>query len=264
MASRIRKRSSFSVASRAWITLCRYCVIPIVARMTISETTTSSSIIVKPRSSGAHWSMRELESWWFECTEPPAWRTPQRPFNSPLPEFNNSSFVNGALPVPVLGAVERSALERGVDVEDVLPAPARRVGLVLVGSHPPFGGVRHRIDRDPAQELELPAGGVVRGADPIHQDLEIRGIAFAADLDVERANLAEIGGVLVFVDRRAHLAQRPPQLGLARALRGHLGERHDRRRQNRDQRRHHQHLDEAVTVSANRRRLPACPLSPVH
>src|SRR5262252_9193941 len=102
-----------------------------------------------------------------------------------------------ALPVPVLGAVERGAVEGRVDVEDVLPAPVRRVGPVLIRAQSPLGLVRHRIDGNPAEEFQLAAGGVVGGVDAVDERLQIRRIVLAADLELERSDLAEIGGVLV-------------------------------------------------------------------
>src|SRR3954467_12276082 len=105
--------------------LCRYCAIPIVVRMTIRETTTSNSIIVKPRSA----------------------RLPESPIIK--------------LPVLVFRPVERRSVERRVDVEHVLPAPPRGVRLVLVRAHAPFGRAHHRIDRNVPQVLQLPAGRVV-------------------------------------------------------------------------------------------------------
>ena len=47
--------------------------------------------------------------------------------------------VHANLPVSIFGAVERRALERRVDVEDVLSAPPRGVGLVLVRPQTPLG-----------------------------------------------------------------------------------------------------------------------------
>src|SRR6187401_712619 len=48
MASRMRKRSCFSVASFAETTELRYCTRPMAARIEISEITISSSTSVKP------------------------------------------------------------------------------------------------------------------------------------------------------------------------------------------------------------------------
>src|SRR4029077_4754616 len=81
------------------------------------------------------------------------------------------------LPVTVLGAVERGALECRVDVEDVLAAPLRRVRLVLVGTKRPLGRPGHGIDGDAAEEFQLPAGRVVVRRDAVHEGIEIRGVA---------------------------------------------------------------------------------------
>src|SRR5215203_1917025 len=90
--------------------------------------------------------------------------------------------VDRNLPVTVLGAIERGTLERGVDIEYILPAPPRGVGVVLVGTLPPFGVVGHRVDRHPPQELQLAAGRVVHDCDPFDERVEIGRIAFRADL----------------------------------------------------------------------------------
>src|SRR4051794_36086068 len=103
---------------------------PIVDRMMISVSTISSSMSVKP---------------------------------------SDSAIDRFTLPVPVLRAVEGLAVEGRVDVEHVLPAPPRRIGLVLVGSPAPLGAARHRIGRDAAQELQLAAGRVVGGGDALDQ-----------------------------------------------------------------------------------------------
>src|SRR5204862_7110113 len=60
-------------------------------------------------------------------------------------------------PVFVFRPVQRRAAERRIDVEDVLSAPVRRVRLVLVRPLAPVGALRHRIDRDLAEELQLPS-----------------------------------------------------------------------------------------------------------
>src|SRR5262245_38255798 len=105
-----------------------------------------------------------------------------------------SSSINvkprAGLPVTVLRSIERLAVERRVDVEHVLPAPPRRIRLVLVRAQAPLGAARHRIDRHAPQKLQLPAGRVVRGGDAFDQGFEIGGIVLAADLDVERSDLA--------------------------------------------------------------------------
>src|SRR5262245_7833606 len=214
--------------------LFRYCVIPIVARTTISVITTSSSIIVKPL-----------------------------------------ALVTEGLPVFVFRSIERCTAGSRVDVENVLAAPLRRVGLVLVRAHAPLGAARHRIDRDTAQKLELAARRIVRRRYAVDEHLKIGRIVLAADLDVERSDLPEVRGVLVLVDGRAHLPERAPELRLARARRRHLREGHDRRREDDDDRRHDEQLDErvptlrnqelhcTVTVTGLKRRPIAAPPGPV-
>ena len=122
----------------------------------------------------------------------------------------------------------------------------RRVRLVLIRPHPPFDAARHGIDGNPAEEFQLAAGRVVRGVDAVDERLQIRRIVLAADLELERSDLPEIGRVFVLVDRRADLAQVAVQLGLASAPRGHLRERHDRGGENHDDRRDDEELDERV------------------
>src|SRR5262245_34765896 len=136
-----------------------------------------------------------------------------------LPIYQLTSFV---LPVPVFRAVQRLAVERRVDVEHVLAAPARRVRLVLIRPHAPFGAVGHRIGRNAPQELELPARRVVRGGDALDERVEIRRIVLASRFQIERADLSGVGGVLVLVDRDPHLTERTAELGFTRALRRDL------------------------------------------
>src|SRR6185295_3804994 len=154
------------------------------------------------------------------------------------------------LPILVLGAVERLTVRLRIDVEDVAARPGRRVGLVAVGAHAPLVGMRHRIHRDPPQELQLHAGGVVVLGDAVDQDLEAGGIILAAGRQIERRDDARIGRVLELVDRHPHLAQRAPQLGLALALDADLGQRHDRRRQDQEDRAHDEQLDEREAALA--------------
>src|SRR5512134_2282094 len=85
--------------------------------------------------------------------------------STPLPHSSPVSalpFTTYHLPVLVLRPVERLAVRLREDVVDVLPAPRRRVRLVLVRAHTPLGRVRHRVDRDLAEELQLPSARVVR------------------------------------------------------------------------------------------------------
>src|SRR5438132_1411078 len=91
--------------------LIEYVASPIPASTTISDTTISTSISVKP---------------------PEAW--------SPKPEAC-------LLPVTVFGPVEPLAVVFGKDVEHVLAAPRFRVRLVARRPHAPIGGMRRRVDR---------------------------------------------------------------------------------------------------------------------
>src|SRR5262245_39407222 len=91
------------------------------------------------------------------------------------------------LPILVFSSVEGGAVERRVDVEHVLPAPACRVRFVLIRPLSPVVLLRHWIDRDAPQELQLAAGRVVLHRHAVHQLLEVGRITFAARLDLERA-----------------------------------------------------------------------------
>src|ERR687898_1310428 len=108
------------------------------------------------------------------------------------------------LPVPVFRAIECRARRSGIDIEYILSAPARRVGVVLVRAQAPFGGLHHRIDWYPAQVLQLSTGDVIGCRDPLDERFEIGWIALAARLDLERRNLAEVSTVLEPVNRRPH------------------------------------------------------------
>ena len=97
-----------------------------------------------------------------------------------------------------------------------------------------------------AKELQLAARCVVGGRDAVDERLEIGRVVLAADLELERSDLPEVGGVLVLVDRGPHLAQRVPQLRLARPLRRHLRERHHCRGEDQDDRRDDEQLHERI------------------
>src|SRR4029453_10437455 len=89
-------------------------------------------------------------------------------------------------PVLVLRSVEGRSLEGGVHIEHVLTAPARRIGLVLIGTQSPPVSVGHRVYRNSPQELELAARDVVRRRYTIDERLQVGRIAFTAHLDLER------------------------------------------------------------------------------
>src|SRR5688500_3693994 len=120
----MRKRFSFSTASCERRTVLRYCTMPMLASSTITDITTNSSMIVKP--SG----------------------------------FRNR-FIAVTLPVAVLRAIERGTRTLCVHVVDVLPAPGRGVPFVLVSPQTPVAVAGERIDRTPAEELQLPPRGIV-------------------------------------------------------------------------------------------------------
>src|SRR5205085_2295477 len=119
-----RNRSVCSTASREESTEFLYWTSPMAARIEMSEITINSSTSVNPASRRA------------PCAAPP-------------------------LPVLVFRPIESLAFRLRVDVEHAAAAPRGRVGPVRIGAHAPVGRVRHRIDRDAAQKLELDAGRIV-------------------------------------------------------------------------------------------------------
>src|SRR5262245_21816970 len=146
MASRMRKRSSLSVASFERLTAF---LAPTVA----SEASTVMIAITMTSS------MR---------VQPPSGRRARR----------------AQLPIDIFRSVEGDAAALGVDIVDVLAAPARRVRIVLIGAHAPLLAARQRIDRDAAEELQLAAAGVAGGADAFDQDLQGRRVSFRAGFEV--------------------------------------------------------------------------------
>src|SRR3954470_13949637 len=128
-----------------------------VVRMTMSDITTISSIIVKP-------GCRRVAE-------------PTRPARSRIRQLKNR-----CLPVLVLRAIEGLSIEGRVDVEHVLTTPPCRVRLVLVRSQSPLGTARHRVDRNMPEVLELAPSRVVGRGDAIDQRLQVRRVIFAANL----------------------------------------------------------------------------------
>src|SRR5512140_3393413 len=122
------------------------------ARMAIIDTTTISSMSVKPR------------------------------------ERRGSPGVVGRSIQRLRGALR-------IDVPDVLAAPARALRLVLVAAQAPLPGPRHRVRRNPPQELQLAVGGGARPVHTLHRYLQVRRVALAAHLDVGAPDLS-------LVDRR--------------------------------------------------------------
>ena len=96
-----------------------------------------------------------------------------------------------------------------MNVEDVIPTPACRVGVVLNGPQAPFGPSSHRINGNSAEEsFLLTAAATV--FDPFDECVEIWRVAFAAGFDADQV---EVSRVLKVVDRVAHLAKIPAKLG---------------------------------------------------
>src|SRR2546423_5453241 len=154
------------------MTLFEYSVRPTLARTTISAITTINSMSVKPE------------------------------------DVRHRTI---ALPVTIFGPVESRAAALRVHVKDVLPAPRRRVRLVLIRTQPPLHAVRHRIDRDAPQVLQLCSAGVVGARHAFDERLEVRRISLVIRLQLGRRNLPGVDAVLELVDRGANLAQVPAQ-----------------------------------------------------
>src|SRR5262245_46059054 len=57
------------------------------------------------------------------------------------------------LPVTVLRPIQSGPAALRIHVEHVLSAPGGRIRFVLIGPQPPLGVVRHRINRNPAEEF---------------------------------------------------------------------------------------------------------------
>jgi len=100
-----------------------------------------------------------------------------------------------------------------MNVKDVVATPACRVGVVLNGPQAPFGPSCERINWNSTKESFL-----LRAVfDPFEECLEIRRVAFAADL---YADQIEISGVLKLVDGVTHFAKVPAKLGFLGADNG--------------------------------------------
>src|SRR5262245_35681878 len=112
----------------------------------------------------------------------------------------NPASVRRRSPVMVFGPVEAFARRLRVDVPDVVAAPGVAVGIVLDAAQPPLGGSRHRIDRDPAQELLLLAGSAAH-VDALHEHLEVGREVLAVELEIGAAHGAGLDGSLVLVER---------------------------------------------------------------
>jgi hypothetical protein len=96
-----------------------------------------------------------------------------------------------------------------MDVKDVASPPACRVGVVLEGPQAPFGASGHRVHWDSAKESFL-FTGTAAIFDPFDQCVEVRRVAFAAELHADQVTVSRI---LIMVDGVAHLAKLPVKLG---------------------------------------------------
>ena len=87
---------------------------------------------------------------------------------------------------------------------------------------------------------------------PSTSTCERRRIALVPELQLGGRNHPLIGRVLVVIDGGAQLAQRAAELDLALPLHGDMRQRHDRRRQDADERRDDEQLDEGEPRLAGR------------
>src|SRR3990170_6038556 len=103
------------------------------------------------------------------------------------------------LPITVIRSVERRLTAGCIDIVDVLTAPAHRVRLVLVRPKPPLHGVRHRIQGNTPQELQLLVDRAHLGYS-LHKPFQILGVAFAPQLDVAASYETQVDRLLEVVD----------------------------------------------------------------
>ncbi len=161
---------------------------------------------------------------------------------------HGSEEARHASPVLVLRAVQTRLFGKGVDVVDVLPPPAGRVGVVLQAPKPPLRLSRHRVDWNPPEKLphflDLP-----HQLDPLHERLELLRVPFGRELDRDQPL---VGEALVLVDGRAHRPERLLQLDLLHPRPVEPCHGDDHRRQHEDQRDDDDELDERVAAGAGR------------
>src|ERR1039457_1684606 len=87
------------------------------------------------------------------------------------------------LPIGIWSPIRILVAGFGVDVEDVLAAPAGGLGVVLIAAHPPFVLIRERVDRDVAQELHHLTVRALRQFYPRHQHFQAFGVTVGSGLD---------------------------------------------------------------------------------
>src|SRR5260370_23348648 len=107
----------------------------------------------------------------------------------------------------MLRRIERRAYRMRVYVEPILPAPTRRIRVVLNGTQSPFGLPCHGVYGNLAQKTNLPVTACAE-LHSLHQCFQIWWIAFAPDF---HADLVPVGRIFVAVDGVTHLAQIAPK-----------------------------------------------------
>src|SRR5208337_321230 len=169
-----------------------------VARIRSSVRTTISSISVKPRVLE-----REAGSLKFEIGNLKFARGHAHPSAQGRPLKANSWFPVSnleLLPITVLGPIQGGPIALGINIKNVLAAPAPRVRIILHRAHPPIGCVRHGVDRYLAKELVLRRSSSLQ-RDTIDERLKVRRITKGVYLDRHHPPVSK---VLVVVNGFAH------------------------------------------------------------
>src|SRR6185312_682108 len=146
------------------------------------------------------------------------------------------------LPLRIRSSIRRLVHALRVNIENVLPAPAHAGRVVLHTPHAPFARIRHRVDRNPPQKLDLCIRRLTRPLHAVHQRVERFGITIRVQL--LDPQLSRIGHVFVLVDRRVNLVQRFSQLPLLETPHVPARHRHRHARQHKQNRERHDQLDE--------------------
>src|SRR5262245_42402933 len=154
--------------------------------------------------------------------------------------INSSSVKPRLLPLVVFRAIESRPLRFTVHVEYILPAPRGCLRIVLVGPLTPFGGIRHRILRNPSQKLQF----LVHCSDHLYaidQILQFFRVAFSVHLDHDEPAISRI---LVLINCRTHFSQGRSQFNCFFPFDRVTGQGHSQPNQYRDDHYTHHQFDE--------------------
>src|SRR5579864_4294730 len=108
-----------------------------------------------------------------------------------------------SLPLRIGSSIARTVHAPRVDIENILPTPTVRLGIVLRASLAPFRGPGHRIDGNAAQELDLGSSRVAHQRHALHQDVQILRVPVRPHLHLD---LLLVGSVFIPVDGAADFA----------------------------------------------------------